>query len=135
MAGLFALLAAAMMGLEAIFIKHLAGNEPPMRILIINNVIGSLIAAGAAAFVWVSPSTLQSGLLIALGVVMVSGQALFIHSLKRGEASAVVPAFYFVLVFAALYDLVLFGVFPSALALMGSAMIVLSALLLSRLRS
>ncbi|TQV66464.1 hypothetical protein [Aliiroseovarius halocynthiae] len=44
---------------------------------------------------------------------MVLGQSLFIQAMKRGEASLVMPAFYFVLVFAALYDFALFGVWPS----------------------
>jgi len=134
-AGLFALFAALLMGLEAIFIKRLSGTEPPMRILIINNLMGSLIAVTAAVFVWVSPTPLQWGLLIALGGIMVSGQSLFIQSMKRGEASLVIPTFYFVLVFAALYDLALFGVLPSSFAFVGSMMIVLSAVMLSRIKS
>ena len=134
-AGLFALLAAALMGLEAIFIKRLAGSEPPMRILIINNLMGSLIAIIAVLFVWLPPSPHQWGLLIALGGIMVSGQALFIQSMKRGEASVVMPAFYFVLVFAALYDMAIFGVWPNAFAVLGAAMIVLSAMMLSRTTS
>lgn len=133
--GLFAVLAAALMGLEAIFIKRLTNNEPPMRILIINNVMGSLIAVTAAVFVWVSPTALQWGLLIALGTIMVAGQSLFIQSMKRGEASLVMPAFYFVLVFAALYDMAIFGVFPSVYASIGSMLIVLSAVMLSRTKS
>jgi drug/metabolite transporter (DMT)-like permease len=133
-AGLFALLAAALMGIEAIFIKRLTGSEPPMRILIINNLIGSLIASTAAAFVWVSPTYFQWGLLIMLGVVMVLGQSLFIQAMKRGEASLVMPAFYFVLVFAALYDFALFGVWPSFFCLSGSAMIISSAVFLSRVK-
>ncbi|TQV66465.1 EamA family transporter [Aliiroseovarius halocynthiae] len=60
-AGLFALLAAALMGLEAIFTKSLTGSEPPMRILIVNNLLGSLIAVTAAAFVWVAPTTFNGG--------------------------------------------------------------------------
>lgn len=134
-AGLFALLAAALMGLEAIFIKRLTGNEPAMRILIINNIMGSAIAVTVAAFVWTQPTNLQWVLLVALGVVMVSGQSLFIQSMKRGEASLVMPAFYFVLVFAGLYDLALFSVIPNVFAFVGAAMIILSALLLSRMRT
>ncbi|MFK7763253.1 MAG: EamA family transporter [Roseobacter sp.] len=135
MAGLFALLSAALMGLEAIFIKRLTGNEPAMRILFINNVTGSTIAVTVALFFWTYPTNLQWVLLVVLGVVMVSGQALFIQSMKRGEASLVMPAFYFVLVFAALYDLALFGIVPNIFALAGSVMIILSAVILSRMRS
>jgi len=134
-AGLYALLAAALLGLEAIFVKRLAGNEPAMRILIINNIIGSAIAIIVAAFVWTQPTDLQWVLLAGLGVVMASGQSLFIQSMKRGEASLVMPAFYFVLVFAGLYDLALFSVIPNVFAFAGTAMIILSAALLSRMRS
>lgn len=123
------------MGLEAIFIKRLTGNEPAMRILFINNVTGSTIAVTVALFFWTYPTNLQWVLLVVLGVVMVSGQALFIQSMKRGEASLVMPAFYFVLVFAALYDLALFGIVPNIFALAGSVMIILSAVILSRMRS
>lgn len=131
-AGLLALLAAALMGLEAIFIKILTGKEPPMRILVINNLIGSMIAITAAIFVWCPPTLSQWGLLAALGAIMVSGQSLFIQSMKRGEASLVMPAFYFVLVFAALYDFAIYDEWPSLLATIGSAMIIASAFMLSR---
>lgn len=133
-AGLFALFAAALMGLEAIFIKRLTGSEPPMRILIVNNLMGSLMGVIAASFVWEAPTSLQWGLLALLGVVMVSGQSLFIQAMKRGEASLVMPAFYFVLVFAALYDFALFGVWPSLFGMSGSAMIIFSAVFISRVK-
>lgn len=133
-ASLYALLAAALMGLEAIFIKRLSGTEPAMRILVINNLIGTGIAVLAASLVWTTPSAEQWVLLVLLGGVMVCGQALFIQAMKRGDASLVMPVFYFVLVFAALYDLALFGVIPGIFAIAGAAMIVLSAIALSTIK-
>lgn len=131
-AGLLALAAACFMGLEAIFIKRLSDSEPALRILLINNTIGALISVIVASSVWIWPGPGQWALLIALGFVMVCGQSLFIQAMKRGEASFVIPAFYSVLVFAAVYDLALYGVFPETIALVGAALIVGSALTLAQ---
>ena len=130
-AALIALLAALLMGLEAIFIKRLAGREPPLRILAINNAIGATVAATAAAFVWIAPSPAQWGLLVLLGVTMVIGQSFFIQAMKRADASFVMPVFYATLVFAALYDLAVFGERPSVLAAVGAGLIVIGAVILA----
>ncbi|MEL6207328.1 MAG: DMT family transporter, partial [Pseudomonadota bacterium] len=130
-AGLFALAAAALFGLESIFIKRLSDREPPLRILLINNLIGGAVSLVAASFVWSWPSPVQWLLLAALGTVMVTGQSMFIQAMRRGEASAVIPAFYSVLVFAALYDALLYGVVPDGIGATGAALIIGSAVLLA----
>ncbi|MCW2309469.1 DMT family transporter [Rhodobium gokarnense] len=126
-----ALAAAAFMGTEAIFIKRLSGSEPPLRILLINNAIGATVSALAAATVWTAPAPSQWMLLAALGTVMVSAQALFIQAMRLGDASLVIPVFYMVLVFAAVYDFLLFGVGLSLTALVGAALIVAGALFIA----
>ncbi|WP_206057291.1 DMT family transporter [Nitratireductor sp. XY-223] len=135
MAGILALAAALFMGFEAIFIKRLSDTEPALRVLLINNSLGACVSVIAASFVWSVPSAEQWVLLVALGVVMVCAQSLFIQSMKRGEASVVMPAFYTVLVFAAFYDFVLYGVLPSYAAVIGAALIVAGALALAVRRS
>ena len=62
---------------------------------------------------------------------MVYAQVAFIQAMKHGEASLVIPAFYSVLVFAALYDFALYRVVPDPIAGLGAAFIVAGALLLS----
>ncbi|MEM8787903.1 MAG: DMT family transporter [Pseudomonadota bacterium] len=130
-AGLWALAAAAFMGVETIFIKRLTAGEPPMRILLVNNAIGAGVSGLVALSVWSAPTGGQWLLLVALGTVMVAGQSLFIQAMRRGEASHVMPAFYSILVFAAVYDAVLFGVRPGALAIAGAALIVTGAVVLA----
>lgn len=130
-AGLLALSAALFMGFEAIFIKRLSDTEPALRVLLINNSIGAAVSLTAALFVWTWPDAGQWALLAALGVVMVSAQSFFIQSMKRGEASVVMPAFYTVLVFAALYDFILYDVLPSTAAVIGAALIVTGAVALA----
>ena len=129
-AGLFALAAAGLMGLEAIFIKRLADTEPALRMLIVNNAIGAVVSLAVAGAFWIWPSSGQWFLLVALGIVMVCGQAMFIQAMKRGDASLVIPAFYSVLAFAALYDFALYRVLPDWVAILGAALIVSAALLL-----
>lgn len=129
-----ALASAGFMALEFIFIKRLSDAEPALRILVINNAIGATISILAASFVWTAPDAQGWGLLVLIGVVMVSAQSLFIQSMKRGEASLVSPVFYAVLVFAALYDFLFFAVRPTVFTLAGATLIVAGALLLASRR-
>lgn len=131
LAGLLALTAAVFLGVEAFFIKKLSDSEPPLQILLINNGIGALVSVFAMSFVWQSPNPAQWMGLVAIGAVMVTAQGCFIQSMKRGQASLSIVVLYTVLVFAALYDFLLFGVVPGALTLLGSVFIVAGALLLA----
>lgn len=137
-AALLALGAAALLGLEIIFIKRLTGREAPLQILLINNAIGLSIATIAVLFVFQSPTPAQWAALAALGLMMAGAQSLFIQSMRRADASFAVPFSYATLVFAGLYDLAAFGVVPQATSLIGGAIIVSAALILvwreSRLR-
>lgn len=128
-AALIALSAALFMGLEAILIKRLSNREPAIRILVINNAIGASISVSAAAFVWTPPSTGQWAMLAILGLTIVMAQSLFIQSMRMAEASVVIPFFYATLVFAALYDLAIFGEMPAVTSLIGAGLIVGAALL------
>ena len=130
-AAFIALGAALMMGLEAILIKRLSDSEPPLRILLINNTFGALIASTAALFVWRWPEPGQWLLLAGLGATMVVAQSMFIQAMRRGDASYVIPAYYATLIFAALYDYWLFSVVPESLAMAGAALIVVGVLALT----
>ncbi|MEM6696597.1 MAG: DMT family transporter [Pseudomonadota bacterium] len=131
-AGLYALASAACVSVELMFIKKLSDTEPALRILLINNMLGTTLALGAASLVWTAPTPGQWPLLVAIGVVMVSGQSLFIQSMKRAAASTLMPVFYTVLLFAALYDWLLNGVVPTGIAVIGGALIVAGALVLTQ---
>ncbi len=135
LAGMFALGSALFMGIEIVFIKRLSDTEPAMRVLLINNSIGACVSLTVATLLWTWPTMLQWLLLILVGAVMVSGQTLFIQAMKRGDASLVVPAFYSVLIFATLYDFVVFGVVPSWLAIIGATLIVSGAIVLAGQRA
>jgi drug/metabolite transporter (DMT)-like permease len=128
--GLVALLSAMLLGLEVVLIKRLSNNnEPAIRILLINNGIGTVLACTAAIPVWQTPPLAQLWIWAAVGLTMVSGQVVFIWVMKRAPASLTVPVFYSTLVFATLYDWLLFAVVPGLLAIAGTLLIVAGLLL------
>ena len=62
---------------------------------------------------------------------MLGAQALFIQALRAADASYVVPFFYTTLVFAAVYDMALFGDRPDLWSGLGIAIILAGAMLLA----
>lgn len=129
-AALLALGAACAMGLEAIFIKRLTRREAPLQILLVNNGMGTAIAVAAALMVWAMPSPAQWAALAAIGLLMAGGQALNLAAMRQSDASFVAPFFYLTLVWAAGFDLWVFGVLPDAVSVIGAAVLVSGAGLL-----
>ena len=130
-AGLLALGAAMIMGMELIFIKKLANREPAFQILLINNAIGLCIASLAVLPVWVMPTMAQWGALAGLGVLMAAAQACFVNAMARSDASFITPFSYVTLIFATLYDLLIFDVWPDGISIIGAIIILSGASLLA----
>ena len=102
-----------------------------MQFLLINNTIGLIIASAVASTVWIWPSPLQWRGLAGVGFLMITAQAFFTNAMMRAEASFVSPFFYASLVFATLYDLLVYGVIPDAVSILGAACILAGAALLA----
>ncbi len=131
-AGAFLALGAAfMLGLELIFIKRLANRERPIQVLLVNNSLGLLIAGFAVIWVWQPPTPQQWAGLAGLGFAMACAQGCFVNGMARADASFVTPFTYLTLVFAALYDLVIFDVVPDVVSIGGAAVIIAGAALLA----
>jgi len=130
-AGLLALGAAVIMGMELIFIKKLANREPSFQILLVNNAIGLCIATLAVLPVWVMPTMAQWGALAVLGFLMATAQACFVNAVARADASFVTPFSYVTLIFATLYDLLIFNVWPDWVSGLGALIILSGASLLA----
>jgi drug/metabolite transporter (DMT)-like permease len=131
LAGLLALGAAILMGMELIFIKKLANKEPAFQILLTNNAIGLCLATLAVLPVWVPPSPAQWAALAGLGVLMATAQACFVNAMARADASFVTPFSYITLIFATAYDALIFDVFPDAVSITGAIIILTGASLLA----
>ncbi len=123
LAGLLALAAALLMGLELIFIKKLANKEPSFQILLTNNAIGLAIATLAVLPFWTGPTAAQWAALAGLGLLMAAAQACFVNAVARADASFVTPFSYVTLIFATLYDLMVFDVLPDGISVAGAVII------------
>lgn len=130
-AALLSLGAAALIGMELIFIKKLADREPPFQILLINNAIGLCFASLAVIPVWSTPTPGQWAALAGIGLCMASAQACFVNAMGRADASFVTPFSYLTLIFAALYDAAIFGAIPDAISWLGAAIIIGGAAILA----
>jgi len=130
-AAMLALSAAVIMGLEVTLIKLLSRRERPLQILLINNAIGLIIATIAVVFVWIVPTPSQWAALAAIGLMMALAQTCFIQAMRRAEASFVVPFSYATLIFAALYDYIIFEAIPDNTSLIGAGIIIAGAILLA----
>ena len=129
-AALLALAAAAVIGMELIFIKKLSGKEIPIQILLVNNSMGLAIASVAVVFIWQMPNPAQWAALIGIGVLMACAQACFVNGMARADASFVAPISYATLIFAAIYDFAVFRVVPDPVSIIGSSIIIAGALIL-----
>ena len=130
-AALIALLAALLIGVEVTVVKILSGREPMFQILLMSNVAGTVVASLAMLWFWQWPTPEQWGLLVLIGLIMLSAQSLYIPALKSGDASFIVPFSYATLIFAALYDLAFFDVIPVPLSLLGGGIILTSGIVLA----
>jgi drug/metabolite transporter (DMT)-like permease len=128
---LLALGAALALGVEVMFIKRLTRTEATLAILAYSNGIGLVIASVTAVAVWQAPTGAQWAALAGLGLAMAGAQFCFASSLARAEASLVTPFSYLTLVFAGLYDGMLFGVVPDVVGWSGAGLIVAGAALLA----
>ncbi len=130
-AALIALLAALVLAFEIILVKLLSNRENTIQILLFSNGFGTLFAGSVALFFWATPTPEQWAGLVAIGLLMVTAQALFLFAIRRGDASFVAPLFYATLIFAAFYDFIIFSVLPSALSLSGAGIIILGAIIIA----
>lgn len=131
LAGLLALLAAALMGAELIIMKLITRKEAGFQILLMNNTIGLFISLTAALFVWQMPTLQQWYALIALGLLMVCAQTCYITAMAMADASYIAPFSYMTLVFAAFYDFAIFAQVPDQFSLIGATLILTGAILLA----
>ncbi|WP_420862859.1 DMT family transporter [Algirhabdus cladophorae] len=128
---LLALGSAAILGTEIIVLKHLSKGEGVFQILLFSNAIGTVLSLGPAAWVFTPPTPHQWAALVAIGLIMASAQVCFVNALKRADASFIVPFSYATLLFATLYDALIFRTLPDTISVLGAAIIIAGAALLA----
>ena len=115
---------AAIIGFEIIIIKMLASREDVFQILLVNNAIAAILASLPLFFVFDMPSATQWVGLAAVGVVMVTGQMLFLFAMRISNASLIAPFIYATLIFVMLFDFAVLRVVPDVISLTGACIII-----------
>jgi drug/metabolite transporter (DMT)-like permease len=117
-------------GLVVICIKRLQTTEPTRVIMFYYAFWNALIAAVPAAIWWVTPNTYELALLVLVGIIGISGQAMITHGLSQGDATVLVPLDYSRIVYSAIIGYLLFSEVPGPWSFAGMALIVGASLYL-----
>ena len=125
---LLALLSACFVAALQIALRSLAQTERPVTIMAYQNVCLSLLLAGPAAYLWVTPTWEQVAFLAAIGVLMSVVQWTMIKAYGIGEASAIAPMEYGRLLFATVAGIWVFAEVPTVYTLVGATLIIASTL-------
>ena len=128
---LLCLFGALIMGMEIICIKYLSEREAVFKILLLNNFFAFFIASFWLPFFFKIPGLLEIFCLVAVAICFITGQFFFINSMKRAEASFIMPFFYTTLIFVILLDLIFFNFFPDKISFVGAFLIIFGTLVVT----
>ena len=128
---LLCMMGAIIMGFEIICIKYLSQRENIFKILLLNNLIASVIASIFLPIVFKVPSLIELLGMIFIAFCFLIGQFFFLNSMKRADASFIMPFFYSTLIFVIFFDLIIFNFMPDTISFVGAAIIFFGALIIS----
>ncbi|AZO17003.1 DMT family transporter [Mesorhizobium sp. M2A.F.Ca.ET.043.05.1.1] len=123
----YALIGSVTFGFAIILGRRLRGTSDTT--LVTWQTIGTLIVGAVLAIgAWRTPSVLDFGAMLLLGVVSCAAHLMITRALKLAPASTLAPLHYSLLLWAIVFGLVFFGDVPSPRILFGSAIVVLAGI-------
>lgn len=125
---LFAAASAVLYALSVIAIRQLSKTESSAAIAFYYAVYATIGMAVLLPLFWTTPTLWELFLLLLTGLSGGLGQYLTARAYGHSPAAALAPFNYTQLIWAALFGIVLFGEFPTALTLAGAAVIMGSGL-------
>ncbi|MGX5802183.1 DMT family transporter [Bradyrhizobium sp. Arg314] len=127
MASGFALVGSIAFAFAIILSRLLRGTSDTT--LVTWQTIGTLLVGGVLAIgAWRTPSALDLGAMLLLGVVSCAAHLMITRALKLAPASTLAPLHYSLLLWAIVFGLAFFGDVPSTRILIGSAIVVLAGI-------
>ena len=123
--------ASVLSGLVYTIVRQLRTTDTPNVIIFYLSFVGVLIALPFAGN-WVWPSGIGWVWLLCVSVVTLAGQLFLTHGLHLEKAGRAVSVGYLQIVFAFVWDALIFGDVPDLLCLLGAVVIVSSVLLIAR---
>jgi drug/metabolite transporter (DMT)-like permease len=127
---LFALANAVMYGSVTVAVRGMTTTESAMTLLMWQMATIAVFHAFLLAFGFRWPTPLDAAMLICSGIANALGQYLWTKALHLASATAVMPFFYLMLVWALVIGYLVWGDVPTSGLLVGSAVVVTSGLFL-----
>ena len=118
-----------------LLMKVLARTDSPLTIVVYLYVFNVIYSAVPAALVWETPSLIHVVWLVIIGVLSSVGHLAVAQAFKEAEATAVVPADFTRLAWAALLGYVVFSEIPDVWTIVGALVIFTSITLLGYLEA
>lgn len=128
-----ALLGALLMAFEAIYIKRLTRDDPPLAILAHVNLFSFLLMLGPALWSWKPIGIWPVLACLSLGPLAILAQYCTIRGYRLADMAVAGPIGYSWILFAALLGLAAFGEVPDSRALLGCTLILAGGYWLTRL--
>lgn len=122
-ASLIALVAAVFSAIALVATNVLSQTEPPMRILIYNFGVSTVLLIPVCFFVWEPPTSREWLLLLGVGGFYALTQYLIILAYRHASAAQISPFNYTVVIFSGLLGWWFFGNVPDWTALVGTVLI------------
>ena len=116
-------------GATMLFMKVLSRTEKPITIVVYLYVFSILFSSVPTIFAWVTPTPTQLALFAAIGVLSSVGHMAIAQAFKEGEASAIVPADFTRLAWAAFLGYAVFDEVPDFWTVVGAIVIFASTTL------
>jgi drug/metabolite transporter (DMT)-like permease len=126
-----ALAAALSAAAVIICMKFLSRDHRLSTVMAWSATVGLVFSLIPAIPVWRWPTTIDLGLLLAMGALGVAVQATYLKGLSIGEAAAITPIDYSRLLMVVVLGWLLFGEIPTAATLIGAAIVIGATLVLS----
>jgi S-adenosylmethionine uptake transporter len=127
LSSMFALVGSIAFAFAIILSRRLRGTSDTT--LVTWQTIGTLLVGAVMTIgAWRTPSALDFGAMLLLGIVSCSAHLMITRALKLAPASTLAPLHYSLLLWAMIFGLAFFGDVPGPRILIGSAIVVLAGL-------
>jgi drug/metabolite transporter (DMT)-like permease len=127
-ASLLVLGAALCYGGQQLATRHLSVADPPSTTLVYTSMVGGIAMSFAAPFVWQTPSWVDVGALVSLGLIATVGHFMLIKALTLAPASLLAPLDYTSLIWGSLLGVLVFNEVLDPLTLAGAGIIAAAGL-------
>jgi drug/metabolite transporter (DMT)-like permease len=131
-AALVGLAGAGFAAVVSITLRRLVHLEREITILLYLGLTGTLVTGVPTAFVWVTPTALEAGLMLAMAAIGLVSQIFLMRGFRLGEASAMAPFDYSRLPFSAAVGFLVFAEAPGHATFAGAVIVAGSALYVAR---